>query len=101
MNVMETETQRPAWLAKLRTVVNPGEPVWLVKEEINPDAEMIYLTVVSRWGGTWMRRRYTYDIVGNVLHFRGQLPLSHEEYAKLKPEQLLKLDPEGEAPFAG
>lgn len=94
------EQWRRGWRAKLRRVVHQGEPIWLLKEEINPQDEVIYLTVVSRWEGRWMRRRYTYDVVGDVLHFRGELPISHDERAKLKPEHLLDLRPEGEEAFA-
>lgn len=85
------EQWRRGWRAKLGRVVYPGEPAWLLKEEINTGDEVVYLTVVSRWEGRWMRRRYTYDVVGEVLHFRGELPVSHDERTKLKSEQLLDL----------
>lgn len=100
MGANTVDRWRRGWRAKLRRVVREGDPVWLLKEEIKTEDEVVYLTVVSRWEGRWLRRRYTYDPIGDVLHFRGELPVSHDERAKLKPEQLLDLRRKGEEAFA-
>jgi hypothetical protein len=74
--------------AKLRPVLPDGEPVWLLEESQDFQKEMMLFSVITRWyKSDWIRRRYFYDPVGNVLHFRGERTLTHEERAKLKPSE--------------
>lgn len=73
---------------KLRAMLNPDEPAWLVSEEIDFPKEVVRYAIVHRWGADgWAIRRYTYDIVADVIHFRGTSPVSDGEISKLKPEQ--------------
>lgn len=81
------ERFRAARDAKLAPVLPDEEPVWLVEEDESAVREQLHFAIISRWDGVWKRRRYLYDPVGNVLHFRGERLLSHDERSKLKPEQ--------------
>ena len=73
---------------KMFTMLDPDEPAWLVEEEVVEADEVVYYTIVHRWKpGGWARRRYTYDIPGNVIHFRGSSPVDDSELSKMKPEQ--------------
>ena len=76
---------------KLFRMLDPDEPAWLVEETVNQDDEIATYTVVHRWKpGGWARRRYTYDIFSNVIHFRGTSPVDDSEMAKMKPEQRIE-----------
>ena len=73
---------------KMFKMLDPDEPAWLVEETVNEDDEIVTYTIVHRWKpGGWARRRYTYDMFGNVIHFRGTSPVNDSEMAKMKPEQ--------------
>lgn len=73
---------------KLKAMLNPGEPAWLISEEIELPKERVRYDIVHRWGPDgWALRRYTYDMVADVVHFRGTSPLSDTEVSKLRPEQ--------------
>ncbi len=74
--------------AKLRTMLNPDEPAWLVSEEIELPKERVHFAIIHRWGAdTWAVRRYIYDMVADVMHFNGTSNVSDSEISKLKPEQ--------------
>jgi hypothetical protein len=74
--------------AKLHTMLDPEEPAWLVEEKVNEKDETVIFDIVHRWPPHgWARRRYLYDIVGDVMHFRGTAPLDDGELPKLKREQ--------------
>ena len=76
--------------AKLYLMLNPEEPAWLVSESVDAAAEVVLFDVVHRWAPQgWQRRRYLYDMISDVIHFRGSSALSDAEITKLKPEQRL------------
>lgn len=86
-----THTAEP-WRArrdrKLFKMLDPDEPAWLVEEEVHEEDEVVYYSVVHRWlPAGWQRRRYTYDLVSDVVHFRGTTALDDSELTKMKPEQ--------------
>lgn len=84
--------------SKLVRMLDPDEPAWLVGEEMHEEDEIVVFTVVHRWGPDgWSRRRYSYDFVSDVLHFRGASPVSDSELAAMKAEQRLKLAPPRDA----
>ncbi len=90
MQLVEEALWRQRRDHKLFKMLDPDEPAWLVEEEVHPEQEVAYYTIVHRWKpGGWARRRYTYDLVGDVVHFRGTTPLSDSELVKMKPEQRL------------
>ena len=73
---------------KMFQMLDPDEPAWMVEEEVRPQEEVVRYAIVHRWKpGGWARRRYTYDTVGDVIHFRGTSPVEDNELAKMKPEQ--------------
>ncbi|HYN88764.1 MAG TPA: hypothetical protein VER55_09550 [Ardenticatenaceae bacterium] len=102
MNTISLEPWQLGWREKVRRVLSPGEPAWLLKEQLGDylGEPLVFLTMVSRWEGGWTRRTYTYDPVGDVLHYRGETPVSSAERGKLKPEQLLQLRPQANEPSA-
>lgn len=73
---------------KLKVMLNPDDPAWLVREVVDEPSETVSFDVVHRWDSEgWAVRRYTYDMVASVLHFRGTSPVSDADIAKMKPEQ--------------
>ncbi|MDQ4075993.1 MAG: hypothetical protein M3220_07080 [Chloroflexota bacterium] len=83
-----------AWRArrdrKMFRMLDPDEPAWLVEEEVNEEDQVVYYSVVHRWNpGGWQRRRYTYDMVADVIHFRGAVLIDDSEITTMKPEQRL------------
>ena len=74
--------------AKLRVMLDPSEPAWLISEEEDFPKELVRFAIVHRWGADgWAMRRYTYDMVADVIHFRGTAAVADGEISKLKPEQ--------------
>lgn len=74
--------------SKLFKMLDPDEPAWMVEENVDESKEIVQFTIVHRWApGGWARRRYSYDMVGDVLHFRGTTAVEDSELAKLKPDQ--------------
>ena len=73
---------------KLQAMLNPDDPAWLVREVVDEPSEMMSFDVVHRWSSEgWAVRRYTYDMVADVLHFRGTSPVNDADISKMKPEQ--------------
>lgn len=73
---------------KLFRMLDSDEPAWLTRQEINESDETVLFEVVHRWESHgWASRRFLYDVVGNVIHFRGTTPLDESDLVKLKPEQ--------------
>ncbi|MBA3532500.1 MAG: hypothetical protein H0T73_11305 [Ardenticatenales bacterium] len=73
---------------KLMKMLDPDEPAWLMEEDVQVAKEEVYYTVVHRWmPGGWARRHYTYDMVSDVIHFRGTTPLDDSDILKMKPDQ--------------
>ncbi len=73
---------------KILNMLDPHEPAWLVEEDVQEENEVAYYTIVHRWRpGGWARRHYTYDIPGNVIHFRGSTALDDANITKMKPQQ--------------
>lgn len=90
MDTLLFENWRERRDAKLFVMLNPEEPAWLINEKVDTASETVLFEVAHRWPPYgWQVRRYNYDMVGNVLHFRGAAPLSDAEVTKLKPEQRL------------
>lgn len=76
---------------KLVRMLDPDEPAWMLMEEMREEEEIVVFTVVHRWGPDgWARRRFSYDFISDILHFRGTSPVSDSELATMKPEQRLK-----------
>ena len=83
-----TEIWRERRDTKLATMLDPDEPAWLVSEEEVPEDEVVYFNVVHRWPyAGWGIRRFTYDTVSDVVHFRGTQSIDDAELVKMKPEQ--------------
>lgn len=74
--------------AKLAQILDPDEAAWLISEEEIPEKELVIFSVVHRWPFSgWAERRYSYDTVSDVFHFRGVEPIADGELVKMKPEQ--------------
>ena len=94
MAEQEPELWREKRDRKLFRMLDPDEPAWLVEESVHPEDEVAYFTVVHRWSpGGWARRRYTYDLVSDVMHFRGTTAVSDDELTQLAPERRLARQP--------
>lgn len=90
MDIRAADPWRTSRDTKLYRMLDPDEPAWLVEEEVRERDEVVYFTVVHRWkSGGWARRHYTYDLVSDVIHFRGSTALGDSDIAKMKPEQRL------------
>lgn len=84
------ETWRERRDLKLFTMINPEEPAWLVREMADDAAEVVLFDIVHRWSPHgWQRRRYSYDMISDVIHFRGSSAVNDSDLTKLKPEQRL------------
>jgi hypothetical protein len=91
MNPHPEENWRARRDRKLFTMLDPNEPAWLVDEQVEASLESVVFDVVHRWYPyRWARRRFLYDIPGDVMHFRGATPIDDSELSKLKPEQRLR-----------
>ena len=76
--------------AKLFPMLNPEEPAWLLNQVVDEASETVLFEVAHRWPPQgWQKRRYNYDMISDVIHFRGADQLSDGEVTKLKPEQRL------------
>ena len=89
------ESQIDQWRAardrKMFDMLDPDEPAWLVSDELRPEDQLLDYTVVHRWApGGWARRRYTYDYIGDVVHFRGSSFVGDSEIANMKREQRIR-----------
>lgn len=71
--------------AALRQLFRPGELVW--QTDARYDAtELLWDVDLVRSGpqARWMLQRYSYDSSAQIVHFRGERPLSDEEFAALR-----------------
>lgn len=76
--------------AKLFIMLNPEEPAWLLNEEVDEASETVLFEVAHRWPPQgWQKRRYNYDMISDVIHFRGAEPLGDGEVTRLKAAQRL------------
>jgi hypothetical protein len=87
--------EQPNWREhrdrKLARMLDPDEPAWLVEEVVDEERGVMYFDVVHRWQpGGWQLRRFTYDTVADVLHFRGARLLGDEALTRMKPEQRIR-----------
>jgi hypothetical protein len=91
MNPQTDDSWRARRDRKLFTMLKASEPAWLVDEQVEASHESVVFDVVHRWyPHRWARRRFLYDIPGDVMHFRGATPIDDSELSKLKPEQRLR-----------
>ncbi|MSP11945.1 MAG: hypothetical protein EXR62_03190 [Chloroflexi bacterium] len=76
--------------AKIRSMFNFGEQVWIVHEQANIGTAEIHFSIIrrlSRLQGTgWARIRYRYDGLGNILHYLGEAPLMLAEVEALSAD---------------
>ncbi|MDQ7031053.1 MAG: hypothetical protein Q9O62_15415, partial [Ardenticatenia bacterium] len=81
-------TWRSARDRKVAVMLDPHMPAWLLDEHVDTEAGLVQFDIVHRWPltGEWERRRFTYEIEVDVLHFRGSSPVSAAELARLKDE---------------
>ncbi|HEX8682677.1 MAG TPA: hypothetical protein VF707_10220 [Ardenticatenaceae bacterium] len=87
MDYVVNDAWRAARDRKLYKMLDPDQPAWLVSEQVMPQTDEVLFDVVHHWGPDgWTRRRYLYDTVGNVMHFRGTSPIDDAELVKMKPE---------------
>lgn len=73
---------------KVAPLLEPRTPAWLLNEKIDEELEQIQFDLVHRWPvgvAGWTRRHYTYEVDVDVLHYRGETPVSSAERAKLQP----------------
>lgn len=78
--------------AKVTRLLEPRTPAWLSNEKIDEEEQIIEFDLIHRWPVTgWARRRYVYDADVDVLHFRGETPISSAERAELSPEDRFDL----------
>jgi hypothetical protein len=70
---------REARDAKVRTHLEQYAPVWLVRDEPQPEEESLLFDVVFLHPRhSWVNRRYRYDAFTDVLYYAGQIPISEE-----------------------
>ncbi len=87
---VSNETWRNARDQKMFRMLDPDEPAWLVQEEVHREKEVVFYEIVHRWQpGGWQRRRYTYDMISDVIHFRGAVNMDDSDITKIKVEQRL------------
>lgn len=76
----EQQTFRAASEARLRTVFQGNQLVWITDEQFEPNGPMWRVSLVYQSDmGRWMRRRYRYDIPSDTLHFAGEQPITDSE----------------------
>ena len=79
----EAEAARALRDALIVKTLQPGESVWLVDERFVANGPTWVVTLVRQGEqGTWMHRRYSYDIPSDVLFFAGEAPISEADAAK-------------------
>lgn len=70
---------------KVRPVLNPFRPVWLVEERLIPDEDSVLFNVVfedPQYG--WLNRRYRYDAFDDVLYHMGERRVSEAEVLSIQ-----------------
>lgn len=73
---------------KVAPLLESRTPAWLLNEQIDEELGQIQFDLVHRWPvgvDGWTRRHYTYEVDVDVLHYRGETPVSAAERAQLKP----------------
>lgn len=94
MSNAEIEEWRRRRDEKVSPLLESRTPAWLFNETIDEDLEQIQFDVVHRWPvgvAGWTRRHYTYEVDVDVLHYRGETPVSAAERADLKPDDRFDL----------
>jgi hypothetical protein len=65
---------------RLATVVSEATAVWVLDEQFDAKDEIWRIDLLrADRGYGWRRQRYKYDIVGSVVHFCGEQPVSAHE----------------------
>ncbi|KAB8142558.1 hypothetical protein F8S13_13435 [Chloroflexia bacterium SDU3-3] len=79
-------TPDPSEARRLLSITfNPGEHVWLVREQHEPTHGLWHLDVAQQGGfGTWLLRRFRYDEATSVLYFLGEEALSDAAFAAIR-----------------
>lgn len=91
MNTDASAEWRTALTQKIYRMLDPDAPAWLTEERVDLESETVILEIVHHWGPNgWGRRRYLYDIFGDVMHFRGTTSVDDAELVKMKPEQRIR-----------
>ncbi|MCZ7542243.1 MAG: hypothetical protein M5R40_01310 [Anaerolineae bacterium] len=70
---------------KVRPVLNPFRPVWLVEERLIPEEDSVLFNVVfedPQYG--WLNRRYRYDAFDDVLYHMGERRVSEAEVLSIQ-----------------
>jgi len=71
----------------LAHIFRPNEHVWLVGTRYDPITPGWLIDLVRQGAaGRWVRQRYMFDEAAQVLHFRGETPLSDAEFRAARRE---------------
>jgi len=74
--------------AKARPHLEQYAPVWLVSEQVEPQAESVLFEVLflhSYYG--WVIRRYRYDAFNDVLYYLGEIVVPEEKAIEIQAQQ--------------
>lgn len=86
-NDLTGEHSREARDRRLAVIFRPHERIWVVHEQYNPENAHWTIDVV-RLGEQerWMRQRYLYDALADIVHAFGQYAIDDETLLRVRRE---------------